>query len=211
MQVKLKGDGEERGCFFGWSLALPGVVALNLFDHVQQRESGSSYGGSRLYASPPSTTQSQPSVQQAVSKPNVPTCANVPYSGQLLGPSQLSSSDGHSLEIRNGSSGNAIIKVRAELSGAVIATFFVQSNQTGQISGIPDGRYSVQYAFGDALDASCKRFVQLNGAGQFPRAETLQTERTATQITTQVLSYTLYAVASGNVTPQRISAEDFER
>lgn len=193
------------------AFALPGALALGIFASTQGSGASTSYGGSRLYSSPPSTTQYRPSVQKAVSKPNVPTCTNVPYSGQPLGPTRLSATGGHSLEIRNGSSGNAIIKVRAELSGAVVAQFFVRSNQTGQITGIPDGRYIVQYAFGDALDVSCRRFVQLAGAGQFPGAETLQTEQTATQIITQVLSYTLYTVPAGNVTPQSISAQDFER
>lgn len=193
------------------AFALPGTLALVIVASTQGNSAGTSYGGSRLYSSPPSSTQYQPSVQKAVSKPNVPACASVPYSGQLLGPNRLSSTDGHSLEIRNGSSGNAIIKVRAELSGAVVAAFFVRSNQTGQITGIPDGRYTVQYAFGDALDVSCRRFLELNGAGQFPGAETLQTQQTTTQIITQVLSYTLYAVPAGNVTPQSISAQDFER
>jgi hypothetical protein len=193
------------------ALALPGSMALAMFADVQGRSASANNEGSRLYSSPPSSAQYQPSVQEAVAKPNVPTCANVPYSGQLLGPNRLSATDGHSLEIRNGSSGDAIIKVRADLSGAVIAAFFVGSNQTAQITGIPDGRYTVQYAFGDALDISCRRFVQLAGAGQFPGTETLQTKQTATQIITQALSYTLYAVPAGNVTPQSISAQDFER
>ena len=192
------------------AFALPGALALGIFANTQGSGASASYGGSRLYSSPPSK-QYQSSVQNAIPKPNVPTCTDVPYNGQLLGPNRLSSTAGHSLEIRNGSSGNAIIKVRAELSGAVVAAFFVRSNQTGQITGIPDGRYTVQYAFGDALDVSCRRFVHLNSAGQFPGAETLQTEQTATQIITQVLSYTLYAVPAGNVTPQIISAQDFER
>ncbi|MBB3966928.1 J domain-containing protein [Rhizobium metallidurans] len=193
------------------AFALPGTLALAIFASTQGSRASTSYNGSRLYSSPPSSAQYQPSVQKAIVTPNVPKCANVPYSGQLLGPNRLSTTDGHSLEIRNGSSGNAIIKVRAELSGAVVAAFFVRSSQTAQITGIPDGRYTVQYAFGDALDVSCRRFVQLDGAGQFPGVETLQTEQTATQIITQVLSYTLYAVPAGNVTPQSISAQDFER
>ena len=192
------------------AFALPGALALGIFASAQGSGASTGYGGSRLYSSPPSTTQHQPSLPEAVSKPSVPTCTDIPYSGQLLGPNRLSSTEGHSLEIRNGSSGNAIIKLRAEVSGAVVAEFFVRSSQTGQITGIPDGRYVVQYAFGDALDISCRRFLQLNGAGQFPEAETLQTEQTMTQIITQVLSYTLYAVPAGNVTPQSISAQEFE-
>ena len=214
-QGKLR-DPWRTGILYGAShllmaFALPGALALTIFANTHGSRENTSYGGSRLYSSPPSSTQYPPNAQIAVSKPSVPTCKSVPDSGQLLGPNQLSAAEGHSLEIRNGSSGDAIIKVRAELSGAVIAAFFVRSNQTGQISGIPDGRYTVQYAFGDALDISCRRFMQVAGAGQFPGIETLQTEQTATQIITQILSYTLYAVPAGNVRPQSISAQDFER
>ncbi|KRA03930.1 hypothetical protein ASD74_22050 [Rhizobium sp. Root564] len=189
------------------AFALPGALALAIFADTQGSSVRTSYAGSGLYSS----TQYRPSTQTGISKPRVPTCTSAPYSGQLLGANQLSATEGHSLEIRNGSSGDAIIKVRAEPYGTVVAAFFVGSNQTGQITGIPDGRYTVQYAFGDALDISCRRFVQVAGAGQFPGVETLQTEQTTTQIITQVLSYTLYAVPNGNVSPQNISAQDFER
>ncbi|KQR36550.1 hypothetical protein ASF91_00065 [Rhizobium sp. Leaf155] len=189
------------------AFALPGALALAIFADTQGSSVRTSYAGSGLYSS----TQYRPSTQTGISKPRVPTCTSAPYSGQLLGPNQLSATEGHSLEIRNGSSGDAIIKVRAEPYGTVVAAFFVGSNQIGQITGIPDGRYTVQYAFGDALDISCRRFVQVAGAGQFPGVETLQTEQTTTQIITQVLSYTLYAVPNGNVSPQNISAQDFER
>ncbi|WP_377275436.1 DnaJ domain-containing protein [Rhizobium sp. R86522] len=193
------------------AFALPVALGIAIFASTQGSRAGSGDGGSQLYSAPPASTQYRPSTQTTARNTNVPTCMNEPFSGQLLGASRLSELEGHSLEIQNGSSGNAIIKVRAELSGSVVAAFFVRSNQTAQITGIPDGRYTVQYAFGDVLDVSCRNFVSLAGAGQFPGTETLQTERTETQIITQVLSYTLYAVPAGNVRPQSISAEEFER
>ncbi|WP_185969863.1 J domain-containing protein [Rhizobium straminoryzae] len=194
------------------AFALPGALAAALFVDSQNGSRSTVYGGATTpYVSPPKTAPYQQNVQKAVTTPDVPTCANVPPNGQLLGPNRLSTADGHALEIRNGAGGNAIIKVRTEISGAVVATFFVRSNQTARISGIPDGRYKVQYAFGSALDVSCQRFVELNGADEFPRAETLNTEQTTTEIITQVLSYTLYAVPGGNIRPQSISAQDFER
>lgn len=113
------------------------------------------------------------------------------------------------MEIRNGAGGNAIIKIKEAYTGSVVAAFFVASNQNAEITGIPDGQYKVQYAFGDKLDIGCRNFVSISGAGQFPGIESLRTQITATQIITQVLSYTLYAVPAGNVTPQAISAQEF--
>lgn len=184
------------------ALSLPGIIAaFFLLDSPSNR---TPYRPQRV------TTQ--PTVPQRVAvEPNVPTCSRPPHNGEILGASRLSRDDGHALEIRNGGGGNAIIKVRQAPSNAVIATFFVSRNQTARIQGIPDGQYRVQYAFGDRLDESCSNFIQMAGVGQFPGVETLRTERTHTQIITQILSYTLYTVPSGNVRPQTISASDFNR
>ncbi len=195
------------------AFALPGTIGLLIYADSQRGPPHSDYGytAANIYSAPPSSIQYNPAMQKQPAKPSVPTCVTLPFNGKLLGPNQLLNSGGHSLEIRNGSSGNAIIKLREEFSRTVVAAFYVSSNQTAQIEGIPDGRYRVQYAFGDALDATCNSFVELSGAGQFPQAEALETERTATQIVTQVLTYTLYAVPAGNVTPQHISVEEFDR
>ena len=134
--------------------------------------------------------------------------------GRLQRPRRLEAAApgvGHVLEIKNGGGSNAIIKVRRFPSNAAIAMFFVGKGQTARVEGIPDGTYQIQYAFGGRLNKECKGFAKILGAGQFPKAETLKTERTITQITTQILSYTLYTVPSGNVRPQTISASEFNR
>lgn len=138
-----------------------------------------------------------------------PTCASSPRNGEILAARGLVSEGGHVLEIDNGSQGNAIIKVREANTNTLLLSFYVESNQKAQVNGIPDGDYKVQFATGTALDGDCRNFLKLEWAEQFPGVQTFQTQRTATQIITSVLSYTLYEVAGGNVSPQTISAQDF--
>jgi len=193
------------------AFALPVALMSGILPDAIGSGISSGFRQSSLYSAPPNSSTSQPSAQKAATSPNTPTCNYVPANGQILGQSRLMAVDGHTLEIRNGSSGNAIIRIRMETDGSVMASFFVRSDQTAKVSGIPDGSYKIQYAFGEALDVGCRNFVQLNSAGQFPGYNTFRTERTTTQIITQILSYTLYAVPSGNVRPQSISAQDFAR
>lgn len=115
---------------------------------------------------------------------------------------------GHRLEISNGTSGDAIIKIRDANTGALKLSFFVSRGNSARIDGLPDGYYRFQYALGNALDASCKSFLDAT-ASQFPNAEQLTTRRTATQIVRSRLSYTLYSVRHGNVRPQPLSLSAF--
>lgn len=152
---------------------------------------------------------SQGWAQSAGSVIFAPTCASIPRNGEILTSRGLVAEGGHVLEIDNGSKGDAIIKVREANTNTLLLSFFVASNQKAQVNGIPDGDYKVQFARGTALDGECRNFLTLEWAEQFPGVQAFRTERTATQIITSVLSYTLYEVAGGNVSPQTISAQDF--
>jgi hypothetical protein len=143
--------------------------------------------------------------------PFVPECDTPPGNGEVLASRGLLAEGGHAIQIANGVRGNAIIKVRDSRSGSLVLSFYVAGSQEATIQGIPDGDYTVQYATGKALDLFCKQFVSLDGAEEFPGVQSFRTERTSTQIITSVLSYTLYEVSNGNVEPQTISAEAFNR
>ena len=106
-------------------------------------------------------------------------------------------------------SANAIIKIRDGMSGALRLSFFVQQGRAASISNLPDGYYRIQYAFGNELKSNCRDFVRILSASQFPQSERLATEYTPTQIITQELSYTLYAVPGGNVRPQSLDVAAF--
>jgi hypothetical protein len=143
----------------------------------------------------------------------VPVCKRQPANGAVLTGKRRLLSSGHLLEINNGSAGDAIVKLRRSETMKTTASFLVRSNESASLSGIPDGEYAIQYAFGPSLSEDCKSFTSIESAGQFPQIERLTTERTEVydgiNIRRMRLSYTLYSVPGGNVRPETIAADAF--
>ena len=136
-------------------------------------------------------------------------CINPPHNGQVLLKRIALSKGGHRLTIKNGTSGDAIIKVRNEFGNHTQVSFFVANNSIASISGLPDGRYKIQFATGDALLANCKAFVTPN-ASEFNSTETFSTTYTSTQIISLELELTLYAVSGGNARTSNVDAASFQ-
>jgi curved DNA-binding protein CbpA len=113
------------------------------------------------------------------SKP-VPICARPPVNGDVLSGNLPTNGNGHTLEIRNGSGGNAIVRARNAMTGHVVVSFFVANNSTATFENLPDASYRIQYAFGTELRADCKTFVGGFSAGQFPGIESLSIKYTDT-------------------------------
>ena len=150
-----------------------------------------------------------PPVSSAQPDP-VPTCDHEIESGAILG-GELSDEDfGHRIEVKNGSSGPAIIKMRDAQSGRLQIAFYVGKAGQADVGPLPDGNYRIQYAIGEALAANCKSFTHLSGASEFPDTEAVAVEEVGGRRMAQRLSYTLYAVPSGNVRPQEIDLGAFE-
>jgi hypothetical protein len=139
----------------------------------------------------------------------IPKCVWPVQNGEVLVPLRPPRSEGHILEIENGSGGNAIIKGRDALTGRLLFAFFVKASSTASFVNIPDGTYRFQYAIGGDLRADCMSFIQMSALGQFQQ-ETLSTSFTATEIVRQEIGYTLHPVPHGNVTPQSLSVTAFE-
>ena len=162
--------------------------------------------------SPPAQSPTLPAPSSLGKPPaiKVPTCAFAPYNGQILTQSSPWKNKGHSVEINNGTDGNAIIKLRDAYTNSMIMSFFVTKGLSASAYNIPDGAYRVQFAFGDELQSDCRSFVHAESAGQFPGVEELRTEFTPTQIIRSQLSYTLYPVPNGNVRPETIDISKFD-
>ena len=117
---------------------------------------------------------------------------------------------GHRLEIRNGSGGNAIVKVRYDYSGRTAVSFFVSKGDLAIVDSIPDGRYRIQFGFGGVLDHTCANFTHSRATQEMPVVEDLVTERTANSVSFADLTYTLYSVPQGNVIPRSIDQASFD-
>jgi hypothetical protein len=198
-------------------LAVPGVIGIAILTEGSgTRSSGpqfanvSPYSPPPVYAPAPSQTQTQ---EAPIADSTVPTCSKALQNSQRLDGPMRAGTAGHIIEIENGSGGDAIIKLRYWPSNKLAKSFLVLNNQKGRLSGIPDGSYAIQYAYGEALGEDCRSFTRITAAGQFPDIETLTTEERpmndGIQISHSRISYTLYAVAAGNVKPQALDAAAF--
>jgi hypothetical protein len=142
--------------------------------------------------------------------PNQAVCARLPKNGQILDGNLRSRSEGHSIEIKNGSQGNAIIKVRDAFSRKLVVSFYVEKGQTASLRGVLDGRYQIQYAVGDKLSQTCRSFVGRPSVNQFPDIESFTMRPQFDGVIFQHLTYTLYTMPGGNVRPQSLDLSSFE-
>jgi hypothetical protein len=160
--------------------------------------------------------QEPPPEKRAASVP-APTCKSQPDNGEILIDRRGRLNDGHILQIENGSEGDAIVKVRDASDNRTLASFFVARGETAALRNIPDGSYFIQYAAGDKLALNCRTFVNdgTASANTFPGPETLTTRYEEVSDGMRVirgrLTYTLYNVPNGNVHPNEISLDEFNK
>lgn len=93
----------------------------------------------------------------ALSHPG-PTCAVPPQNGAYIGP-QIKATGLYYLEVTNNTEYNMIAKLRDVSSGHVVASLFIEGGHSAAYRGFGEGTYKLQYAFGEALDASCVFFL----------------------------------------------------
>jgi hypothetical protein len=197
-------------------VAIPGAIGFAIYSddvgigsiHSPIRPT---YQTSRLSHPSPTLTPlaSTPAGRGADVAASVPTCAFPPRNGEILVRSGVWNDEGHSIEIINGSGGNAIIKVKNAYTGSLLVSFFVAKGNTASVINVPDGSYRVQYAFGEDLQSDCHSFVRIASASQFPGIKTFTTRYTTTEIIHSQLSYTLFPVRDGNVRPQALDITAF--
>jgi len=143
------------------------------------------------------------------SEPEPVRCLTPPRSGELLRKRIGSPEYGHSLTVKNGTKGDAIVKVRDAATKRLKISMFVGRSSTASFDGLPDGSYTIQFGYGDALAADCRSFVRVISAQQFPGVDRFVTRYVDDQVETQTLEITLYPVVDGNVETQEIPATAF--
>lgn len=72
----------------------------------------------------------------------------------------------NALTIDNRSGFAVVVKLRDMMLGHMRASVFVAKNSTAIYDRVPDGRYVIDYALGNALDETCSTFSHLVYAGQ---------------------------------------------
>jgi len=212
---------KDRKAAFG-QLSLIAILPLALaifigLDEGTSRPTYAAESGLSSYNTLPTSAPVAPSYPTSTADREAalekPTCNRQLKNNERLGGSMALNDKGHVIEIENGSSGDAIVKIRKSLSQKLVVSFLVTQNRKASVEGLPDDDYTIQYAFGDAIGENCKSFNNLTSAGEFPDAGYLMTQREevadGTMISHHRLSYTLYSVPSGNVKPKSIDASSF--
>jgi hypothetical protein len=194
-------------------LASLSVVPLLAYYAIAEPFGPSRLANSSNYRAPltPQRASQNESVAPSESSSRVvDLCPFRPRNGQLLKQQQKLAEHGHRLTVKNGSGGDAIVKVREPITKRTIVSFFVEKNRTASINGIPDGNYSFQFATGLEMTLNCLNFIEPS-ASAFDKVETFRTEYTSTQIISQELSLTLYAVANGNARTKHVEDAEFQK
>lgn len=207
------------------AFAVPGAaVALMSLESVQAAFESSpspspespSDSFDEVFGPEANTDVSATNEEASAPEPPVPTCSTMPSNGDILADNRAAQSEGHDLTIDNGTAGDAIIKLRDAVSDRIVASFFVRRGQQANLENIPDGTYTVQYAVGDALAEDCKSFPKGQAsADRFPGTDTFTTRYEEGELGTRVirnrLSYTLYLIPGGNIQPESIGMDEFDK
>lgn len=146
--------------------------------------------------------------------PKLAECDHALSNGHVIFGKKNLEKEGHTLEIRNGSTGDAIIKIRESTTNSLYASFFVEQNKTATLDGLRDGYYKIQYSIGSSVAENCSKFNNPENMSAFPTTESLIKELVddyrGKGAIFQRLTYTLYQVPNGNVNPETISEAEFE-
>jgi hypothetical protein len=151
---------------------------------------------------------------QALNAPIHPIqkCSTPPANGAILTTS-ASGAGPNVFDFINGRPGNAIVKIRDYVSGAVVVSFFVAAGYGASYNQLPDGRFRIQYALGGGLAQDCRSFAHAYAIYEIPGAETFMSLRNLDgNILHQTLTYALSAEPSRdrNPRPEPIAAKDFD-
>jgi hypothetical protein len=80
------------------------------------------------------------------------------------------------LRIDNRAAWPAIVKLRSSPFGHTQASVFVTAHSSATYNRIPDGRYEIEYALGDRLDAACISFIHIQIAAMLEAGVNFESE-----------------------------------
>jgi hypothetical protein len=153
--------------------------------------------------SAPPTLQSETLPNQPIIIPELPS----PLLSQVIEP--LVTEGPGSLNVFNGTSQDAYIKLIDPLSDELVASFYVQSNSTFTLEEIPDGTYEVIFTSGENWDSNTRSFTMSKSFARFDDPLDFNTILLAdggTEYRTYEL--TLHSVENGNAQTSGVSEQE---
>lgn len=116
---------------------------------------------------------------------------------------------GHRIRIKNGTSSDAIVKLRRLGSDATYLSFLVAKGGEAEQFCLHDGEYYVLFAFGHQMDRACKNFSTISAANKFQHTVHFYTQHEVDRTISNIMTFTLYPVADGNAPTSRIDTSEF--
>ncbi len=118
-----------------------------------------------------------------------------------------------SLQVANGTSSDAYLKLVNSVSPKLVAAFYIKSDSTFILKGIPDGEYQVLFVSGEDWDAKTRIFTRNASFTQFDRSlnfvTTSQTNRRGIYTRHTRYKLTLNPIVGGNATTSAIDEQQF--
>lgn len=178
------------------------VAFLASFAHTFLEDSPSLSALSAPVTSQPETVPNQPILTQ-----NYPS----PLLSQVIEP--LVTEGRGSLQVNNGTTSDAYIKLVDSYTDELVASFYVQSNSTFTLEGVPDGLYEVLFASGEDWDSNTRKFTLNQSFAKFdsPFDFTTITRQLTNQIEYQyrIHKVTLHRVVDGNARTSGVNEQEF--
>lgn len=157
---------------------------------------------SALVASESKTVSKQPIA--------IPKNRSLPSSTVLTSPA---TSDGGSLQVSNGTSSDAYLKLVDPLSSRLMAAFYVKSNSTFTLKQIPDGVYQALFVSCEDWDAKTRTFTRNASFTRFDHSlsfvTTKQTSGRRIYMRYTIFKVTLNPVVGGTATTSAINKQEF--
>ncbi len=113
------------------------------------------------------------------------------------------------LEIDNGTSEDAALRLYDASSGKITRCPFVKANDSVRVTGIPEGTYGLKYTSGLDWQADAQTFRWLPSYNRFDKQFVYSEERIGNDLQYREIKVTLHPVIGGNIRKVSITREEF--
>ncbi len=140
-----------------------------------------------------------------------PTKYNSLPTGTRIGKGDVCAGGHGELTVENGTPEDAVVRLSDVTTDQTVCWFFVQTQSSAHVSGIPQGSYKVRYSTGLNWVESEDSFSWRPSYSEFDRTFDYGEERDPEGVRYDAIRVTLHSVVSGNVRTRAITREEFLR
>ncbi len=143
---------------------------------------------------------------------SLPAARTVPFkNNNILAESPSYGSGEGQMYVQNGTRRNAVVKLIDTKSESRLVSVAISATNKAYIPGIPNGNYTVMFAFGDEIFEDTDRFANPNGFAKFVEPITFSSLTADGRPKLDECSVTLQPVIGGHARTAPIDKSEFER